>query len=85
MIRTQIQLEEKQLVWLKKESKARGVSISQLIREGVSFFQTQNKIVPDEKKRAALAVIGRFSSGQSDISKNHDQHLAGLYGDRNRQ
>ena len=85
MIRTQIQLEEEQLAWLRKESKARGVSISQLVREGVSFFQKQNKIVPDEKKKAALAVIGCFSSGHEDISEKHDIHLAGIYGDSNPQ
>ena len=80
MIRTQIQFEEEQLMWLRKESKARGVSISQLVREGVSFFQKQNKLVPYEKKKAAVAAIGHFSSGCGDISENHDKHLAEIYG-----
>ncbi len=51
----------------------------------VFFFQAQNKNVSDEKKNAALAAIGRFSSGHGDISENHDRYLAEVYGDNNQQ
>jgi hypothetical protein len=51
----------------------------------VFFFQTQNKNVSDEKKKAALAAIGRFSSGHGDISENHDRYLAEVYGDNSQQ
>ena len=38
MLRTQIQIEEDQIKWLRIRAKERGVSVSQLIREGVEFF-----------------------------------------------
>ena len=61
MIRTQIQLEEHQIQWLRTEAKARGVSVSQLIREGVEILCTQKKHASGNKAKRALAAIGRFS------------------------
>ena len=76
MIRTQIQMEEDQIEWLRAEAGARGVSVSQLIREGITFFRTHEERFPEEKKKRALAAVGRFSSGASDVSERHDDYLA---------
>jgi len=79
MIRTQIQLEEEQMQWLKEKARERGVSISQLIREGVSFFRSHQERFPEDKKSRALAAVGRFSSNLSDVSERHDDYLAEAY------
>jgi hypothetical protein len=76
MIRTQIQMEEDQIEWLRDEARTRGVSVSQLIREGITFFRAREERFPEEKKKRALAAVGRFSSGASDVSERHDDYLA---------
>ena len=76
MIRTQIQLEEDQIEWLKTEARVRGISISKLIREGVALFQAREERFPEDKKKRALSAVGRFSSDVSDVSERHDDYLA---------
>ena len=76
MIRTQIQLEEEQMQWLKKEANARGKSVSQLIREGIAIFQARESQIHDMKKERALMAVGRFASDLSDVSERHDEYLA---------
>jgi hypothetical protein len=76
MIRTQIQIEEDQIEWLREESKARGVSVSHLIREGINLYRAEQKQFPEGKKAKALAAIGRFSSTIPDVSERHDDYLA---------
>lgn len=76
MIRTQIQIEDDQIEWLRGKAKARGVSVSQLIREGVAFFRAHEERFHGDKKSRALAAVGRFSSHVSDVSERHDHYLA---------
>ncbi|MBW1701275.1 MAG: ribbon-helix-helix protein, CopG family [Deltaproteobacteria bacterium] len=76
MIRTQIQMEEDQIDWLRVEARSRGVSVSQLIREGVALFRAREERFPEEKKKRALAAVGRFSSNLSEVSERHDDYLA---------
>ena len=76
MVRTQIQMEEEQINWLRAEASARGVSVSQLIREGIALFRSREERFPEEKKKRALAAVGRFSSNLSDVSERHDDYLA---------
>jgi len=76
MVRTQIQVQEDQLNWLRVEASARGVSVSQLIREGIVLFRAREERFPEEKKKRALAAVGRFSSNLSDVSERHDDYLA---------
>jgi hypothetical protein len=76
MLRTQIQIEEEQIRWLRNRAKERGVSVSQLIREGVEFYRKYEDQLPEDKKKKALAAIGRYASGVSDISERHDDYLA---------
>ena len=79
MLRTQIQIEEDQIRWLRDRAKERGVSVSQLIREGVEFYRKYEDRLPEEKKMKALAAIGRYASGVSDISEKHDDYLANAF------
>ena len=79
MIRTQIQLEEEQMQWLREKAGARGVSVSQLIREGVSFYRSYQERFTEDKKNRAMAAVGRFASNLSDVSERHDVYLAEAY------
>jgi len=76
MIRTQIQIEEDQIEWLRAEARVRGVSVSQLIREGVALFHAREGRLLEDKKKRALSAVGRFSSDLSDVSERHDDYLA---------
>lgn len=80
MVRTQIQLTEKQAEELKRLASIRGVSMAELIRQGVQMLLRSAKTVDlEERRKRALGVIGRFRSGRSDLSKKHDEHLAEVY------
>jgi hypothetical protein len=79
MIRTQVQIKEDQIEWLRSKARDRGVSVSQLIREGIDLYRSKDDQLPIEKKRKALAAVGRFSSGRSDISARHDDFLSSAY------
>lgn len=76
MIRTQIQIKEDQIDWLKSEARDRGVSVSQLIREGIDLYRSKQDRLPADKKKRALAAVGRFASGTADVSARHDDYLA---------
>ncbi len=77
MIRTQIQLTEEQARGLKELAAQRGVSMAELIRQGVERILAESD--ERERRRRALAVIGRFHGGPSDVSVNHDRYLAEDY------
>lgn len=78
MIRTQVQLREEQVRMLKKLAAARGVSMAELIRQSVDMFIRSSagvSVDDDERRRRAIAATGRFRSGKSDVSSEHDRHL----------
>ena len=77
MIRTQIQLSEKQARALKDLAVRRNVSVAELIRQAVvEQLRAAGTIDPEERKRRALAAAGRFHSGLTDLSTEHDRYLA---------
>lgn len=77
MVRTQIQLTEEQAMGLKEIAAQRGVSTAQMIRESVErIIEERDR---KEKWRKALAIMGRYRSGLSDVSANHDKYLAEDY------
>jgi Arc/MetJ-type ribon-helix-helix transcriptional regulator len=77
MVRTQVQLTQKQLQTLRQLSAARGRSIAELIRQGVELYLgSQQRPGRDQQIERALRVAGRFSSGSADGSLEHDRHLA---------
>ena len=64
MIRTQIQIHDDQIRWLKRHALRRGVSMAQLVRDCIDFYRAhiQNTKLLMEKKKNALAAVGNFSS-----------------------
>jgi Arc/MetJ-type ribon-helix-helix transcriptional regulator len=78
MVRTQIQLTEQQAQALKAAAEKNGVSMSEMIRQGVEIVLNQqhrpNRV---EMVKKAAAAAGKFHSGHSDVSENHDTYLSG--------
>jgi hypothetical protein len=73
MVRTQIQLDEEKADALKRLAAQRGVSVAALIRDGI------DRVLADvdwERKLArALEVVGKYRSGLTDLSENHDEYF----------
>ncbi len=75
MIRTQIQLTEQQARELKAQAAEQGISLAELIRRRVS---AHGRVAADAmaRKQRFLGLAGRYRSGLSDVSSQHDRHLA---------
>jgi hypothetical protein len=81
MIRTQIQLTDRQVEALRHDSAATGRSVADLIRQGVDqYLAGRSDLGREERIERAIGVAGKFSSGRSDVSANHDRHLAEAFG-----
>jgi hypothetical protein len=80
MHKTQIMISETQMSELRKLAGERGVSVAQIIREALedSLTRWSGRDMAEVRQRAAR-VSGRFHSGRSDVSVNHDEHLAEAY------
>ena len=72
MVRTQIQLTEQQARALRRVAASRGMSMAAVIRELLDAALTSSL---DAKVDRALAVVGRFSSGATTVSGDHDAEL----------
>jgi len=56
--------------------------MAELIRRAVDdWLARYGDAVSQAKKERALAVVGRYRSGLSDVAENHDEYLAEAYGD----
>ena len=76
MVRTQIQLTEKQARMLRDLAKVKKVSMAELIRRGVDLFLRNSSVLDvEERRKNAIQAIGRFSSGTWDTSEKHDKYL----------
>ena len=76
MVRTQIQLTEEQVKALKKIALSRHLSIAELIRQAVdTVIRTTIVVDVEERRKRAIDIVGRFSSGKRDISRKHDTYL----------
>lgn len=80
MVRTQIQLTEDQSRALKKLAITEGKSIAELIRLSVDeMLALKIHMDVDERRKRALAAVGKFHTGDSDLSQEHDRYLAEAY------
>lgn len=79
MIRTQIQLTEEQAASLRRLARRRGVSVAAVIREATEEYISRTEDDPERIRERALAAIGAFASGHSDIAVDHDRYLAEIY------
>ena len=80
VVRTQIQLTDRQARKLKQLAAARGRSMADLIRASVDVLLARpDSVDDDERRRRAIAVAGRFRSGAGDLASAHDRHLADVF------
>ena len=81
MVRTQIQLTERQARELKRMAAREGVSMAEVIRRAVDakIREGVSGVPWEERVRRAMAVMGKFHSGISDLAVNHDKYLAEDY------
>ena len=78
MVRKMIQISETQARKLEQRAKAEGVSMSELVRRGLDVV-LETRTRSKEIRRRALLAVGLFSSGDTDVSVNHDKYLAEIY------
>lgn len=81
MVRTQIQLTERQARRLRAEARERGLSLAEIIRRYV-----EKGLSEESPNRAALydraaRLVGRFHDrrGARDVSSKHDRYLHETY------
>jgi len=80
MIRTQVQLTEKQSKALRHIALHEGVSMAEIIRRAVEKV-VDSEYLPDkeELKQRALAAVGSLHSDIKDLSTKHDYYLEEIY------
>jgi len=77
MVRTQIQLTERQAKQLKRLAARRQVSVAALVREAVDLLIEDP--IEDVRWRRALAAVGRFRSAGGTATEDHDRSLEEVY------
>ncbi len=77
MIRTQIQLNDKQERALRNRAADEGRSMADLIRDGVDrLLVDQGDQDTEAVKRRSIDALGRFRSGTTDLGSGHDRYLS---------
>ena len=80
MVKTQVQLQEKDLAELRRMAAEEGVSVSELVRRGVKqVLESRHRPSREELWERARAVAGKYRSGKHDIAQRHDDYLAEDY------
>lgn len=78
----QIELSEEQAQALRKIADRKGQTVTELIVSSVdTMLMFEAPPDPEDLKRRALAVSGRFRSGLRDLSAEHDRYLEEAFGD----
>lgn len=82
MIRTQIQLTKEQAEQLRALASERGLSMAELVRDGVNHVldTAPRRASRQDLRDRARRLAGRFSSGISGLAGDHDAHLTKIYG-----
>ena len=81
MIRTQVQITEKQAEGLRELAHKNDVPMAELIRQAIDdLLRKSRDLSYDERCRRLLALAGKYDSGLTDISTRHDDYLDEAYG-----
>ena len=76
MIRTQVSLTKDQAERLRLHSAARGLSQAEIFRQALDAYLDRDELL-QRVERARAFTPG--ASGYSDVSENHDKHLAEIF------
>jgi hypothetical protein len=81
MVRTQIQLEEKQLRRLKRLARQEGVPLAAMVRRCVDRFLEKEGSARSDLYDRAAKLVGAFrdSEGKADVALAHDRYLDGAF------
>ena len=80
MIRIQVQFNEQQMRLLKARAAQEKVSVAEIVRRAVNAWSTGQVGTPiEERRRRAMAVVGCFASGSSNVATRHDNYLTDAY------
>lgn len=80
MVRTQIQLTDGQAEAVKKVALDQKISVAEFIRKALDDALLRRGVRDrEEVRRRAIAAVGGFHSGESDIAERHDDYLAEAY------
>ena len=82
MIRTQVQLTDKQAEALRRRSKRENTSVAELVRQAIDAFTRTEPPGEQELRHRAIRAAGRFASGVHDTSSHHDEALAQAFQSR---
>ncbi|NIA28791.1 MAG: ribbon-helix-helix domain-containing protein [Actinobacteria bacterium] len=76
MAKTKVELPDEQLRTLKHLSDETKISMDELIRSAINLLIEASRD-PEKERRVsrAIAAAGKFKSGKSDISVEHDKYL----------
>ena len=80
MVRTQIQLTEKQIRKIKELSLSSHESVAAIIRKAVDQFIVTGKPDRSTLYRQAGSIVGKYKTELSDISVEHDRYLEEAFG-----
>ena len=83
MKRKQVQFTDRQVSAIRREARKRGTSDAEIVRTAVDRLLSPAQ--PRDAARAerfarALSVVGKFDSGRSAISVEHDRELDKIFG-----
>ena len=77
MVRTQIQLKEAQYAMLKRLAREEGISMAEVIRQAIDYFEArQTRLSDAEMRESAKKAVGMFHSDVGDVSRRHDDYFA---------
>ncbi len=80
MVRTQIQLPERDLAELRRLAAEEGISVSELVRRGIRrVLEDKRRPGREELWDRAMKIAGKYRSGKSDVAQRHDDYLAKAY------
>ncbi|MBI2321519.1 MAG: ribbon-helix-helix domain-containing protein [Chloroflexi bacterium] len=76
----QVYLRPEQLAALRALAERRGVSLAELVRQGVDRLLADLPVEEDP----LWDIVGLFDSGVGDLAEKHDEYLAQLIDEENR-
>jgi hypothetical protein len=82
MVRTQVQLTDKQAEALRRRSKRENVSVAELVRRAIDAFTRAEPPSERDVRDRAIRAAGKFASGVHDTSRRHDEALADAFHSR---
>jgi hypothetical protein len=75
-------LTEQQSAELKSLAQQERVSVAEIIRRSIDLYvDARHEPSREMLKQRSLEIVGKYASGASDVSVNHDAYLDEIYGD----